>query len=119
MAFRPVPCRLARFLLAGADKAGMVRCTQEEIASSISASRVTVSRTLNQLARDGLVELQYRGVLVRDRPVWSACARRDGRTWCMSIFLLVPFCPDRRAKQAEISRSPLTFLPRRHKIGFE
>ena len=68
MAFRPVPCRLARFLLAGADKAGMVRCTQEEIASSISASRVTVSRTLNQLARDGLVELQYRGVLVRDRP---------------------------------------------------
>ena len=55
-------------LLAGADKAGMVRCTQEEIASSISASRVTVSRTLNQLARDGLVELQYRGVLVRDRP---------------------------------------------------
>ena len=44
MAFRPVPCRLARFLLAGADKA------------------------LNQLARDGLVELQCRGVLVRDRP---------------------------------------------------
>ena len=68
MAFRPVPCRLARFLLSGADGMGVVRCTQEEIAFSISASRVTVSRALNQLAREGLVELQYRGVLIRDRP---------------------------------------------------
>ena len=67
MAFRPVPCRLARFLLSGADGMGVVRCTQEEIAFSISASRVTVSRALNQLAREGLVELQYRGVLIRDR----------------------------------------------------
>ena len=67
MAFRPVPCRLARFLLAGADRLNMVRCTQEEIAASISASRVSVSRALNRLAREGTVELQYGSILLKVR----------------------------------------------------
>ena len=75
MAFRPVPWRLARFLLSGADRLDMVHCTQEEIAASISASRVTVSRTLNQFAREGLVELQYRGVQLKNRPALEKLCR--------------------------------------------
>ena len=62
MAFRPVPWRLARFLLSQADGEGAVRSTQEEMAASISASRVTVSRALNTFARRGWVELRYREV---------------------------------------------------------
>ena len=62
MAFRPVPWRLARFLLSGADRLNTVRCTQEEIAASISASRVTVSRTLNDFARQGWITLGYREI---------------------------------------------------------
>ena len=75
MAFRPVQWRLARFLLSGADRSGAVRCTQEEIAASISASRVTVSRLLNQLARAGLVELQYRGVQLKNRSALEKLCR--------------------------------------------
>lgn len=78
MAFRPVQWRLARFLLTGADRLDMVHSTQEEIAASISASRVTVSRMLNQFAREGLVELQYRAVRLRDRPALERlCQTQD------------------------------------------
>ena len=66
MAFRPVPWRLARFLLSYADQSSLVRCTQEEIASSISASRVTVSRALNQFARKGLLTLGYGEIRIRN-----------------------------------------------------
>ena len=66
MAFRPVPWRLARFLLSYADQLSLVRCTQEEIASSISASRVTVSRALNQFARKGLLTLGYGEIRIRN-----------------------------------------------------
>lgn len=66
MAFRPVPWRLARFLLSYADQSSFVRCTQEEIASSISASRVTVSRALNQFARKGLLTLGYGEIRIRN-----------------------------------------------------
>lgn len=43
-------------------------CPQEEIAATISVSRVTVSRILNQLAREGLISLGYRSVQILDRP---------------------------------------------------
>lgn len=66
MAFRPVPWRLARFLLSYVDQSSLVRCTQEEIASSISASRVTVSRALNQFARKGLLTLGYGEIRIRN-----------------------------------------------------
>ena len=74
MAFRPAQWRLARFLLSRADEAGAVRCTQEEIAASISASRVTVSRLLNALAREGLVRLEYRAIrLLRPEALGGLC----------------------------------------------
>ena len=66
MAFRPIPWRLARFLLSRADAGGAVCCTQEEIAASVSANRVTVSRILNGFARQGLVELGYREIRLLD-----------------------------------------------------
>ena len=64
MAFRPAQWRLARFLLSGGPD---ILWTQDEIAASISASRVTVSRILNQFARNGWVELRYRGIRILDR----------------------------------------------------
>ena len=44
MAFRPARWRVARFLTVNADGNGRVSCPQEEIAATISVSRVTVSR---------------------------------------------------------------------------
>ena len=68
MAFRPARWRVARFLTVNADGNGQVSCPQEEIAATISVSRVTVSRILNQLAREGLISLGYRSVQILDRP---------------------------------------------------
>lgn len=62
MAFRPAQWRVAQYLLARSPDGGAVRCTQDDIAASVSASRVTVSRILNDFARKGWVELGYRGV---------------------------------------------------------
>ena len=74
MAFRPAQWRLARFLLSRADEEGAVRCTQEEIAASISASRVTVSRQLNSLARGGVLALEYRQIrLLRREELQTLC----------------------------------------------
>lgn len=60
MAFRPAEERIIRYLLTlPRDESGTVVCTQEEIASAVSTSRVTVSRVLNRLARQGLVRTGY------------------------------------------------------------
>lgn len=66
MAFRPAMWRLAEHILTLTPDAGFVRCNQDEIASAISTSRVTVSRLLNELSRDGLVELGYRKLRIVD-----------------------------------------------------
>ena len=68
MAFRPARWRVARFLTVNAGGNGRVSCPQEEIAATISVSRVTVSRILNQLDREGLISLGYRSVQILDRP---------------------------------------------------
>ena len=62
MAFRPARWRVANYLLTLAGRDGMVSCTQEDIAAAVSASRVTVSRVLNEFARSGWVELGYRAI---------------------------------------------------------
>lgn len=62
MAFRPARWRVANYLLTLAGRDGMVSCTQEDIAAAVSASRVTVSRVLNEFARLGWVELGYRTI---------------------------------------------------------
>ena len=62
MAFRPARWRVANCLLTLASGAGAVSCTQDDIAAAVSASRVTVSRVLNEFARSGWVELGYRTI---------------------------------------------------------
>ena len=67
ISFRPVKWRVAEHILSLSPTDGFVRCNQEEIAAAVSASRVTVSRILNELSRDGLVELGYRKLKIVDR----------------------------------------------------
>ena len=62
MAFRPARWRVASYLLTMADREGTVSCTQEDIAAAVSASRVTVSRVLNEFAQREWVDLSYRSV---------------------------------------------------------
>ena len=64
MAFRPARWRVGRFLLSLSPSGGEARCTQEDIASAVSVSRVTVSRILSQLAREGLIQVGYGTVRV-------------------------------------------------------
>lgn len=66
MAFRPARWRVANYLLTLAGRDGKVSCTQDDVAAAVSASRVTVSRVLNDFARAGWVELGYRTVLLRE-----------------------------------------------------
>lgn len=67
ISFRPVKWRVAEHILSLSPADDFVRCNQEEIAAAVSASRVTVSRILNELARDGLVQLGYRKLKIVDR----------------------------------------------------
>lgn len=62
MAFRPARWRVASYLLTMAGREGTVSCTQEDIAAAVSASRVTVSRVLNEFAQREWVDLSYRSV---------------------------------------------------------
>ena len=64
MAFRPARWRVANYLLALSPANGLISCTQDDIAAAVSASRVTVSRVLNEFAQKGWVELGYRSVRV-------------------------------------------------------
>ena len=66
MAFRPARWRVAHYLLTLASSSGQIPCTQDDIAAAVSASRVTVSRVLNELAQKGWVELGYRSVKLLD-----------------------------------------------------
>ena len=66
MAFRPARWRTASYLLTLAGRGGAVSCTQDDIAAAVSASRVTVSRVLNDFARQGWVELGYRAIVLRE-----------------------------------------------------
>ena len=74
MAFRPAEWRVAQYLLSAASGQDQVSCTQEEIASSISVSRVTVSRILNQFSRRGLVALGYRSISLWTAGLWKRSA---------------------------------------------
>ena len=74
MAFRPARWRVANCLLTLASGAGAVSCTQDDIAAAVSASRVTVSRVLNEFAQKGWVELGYRTIrLAEPEPLMRLC----------------------------------------------
>ncbi|MCJ7834220.1 Crp/Fnr family transcriptional regulator [Cuneatibacter sp. NSJ-177] len=59
IAFLPSEKRIAHFLQQEADENGLVSYTHEQIASSVGASRVTVSRTLAQWKKTGWIETEY------------------------------------------------------------
>ncbi|MEY8317990.1 Crp/Fnr family transcriptional regulator [Oscillospiraceae bacterium 50-58] len=62
MAFRPARWRVANYLLTLSPAGGPVSCTQDDIAATVSASRVTVSRVLAGFAQAGWVALGYRTI---------------------------------------------------------
>lgn len=67
MAFRPAKWRVAEHILSLSPYDGFVRCNQEEISAAVGTSRVTVSRILNDLAREELIELGYRKLKILKR----------------------------------------------------
>ena len=77
MAFRPARWRIAQYLLSLPAVNDEVACNQEEIASAVSVSRVTVNRILNELARAGIVENSYRRIRLLDRPALESRCQQD------------------------------------------
>lgn len=68
MAFHPADWRVGRYLLSLSSAAdGSVSCTQDEIADSISTSRVTVSRVLRDFAKRGWLTTGYRSIVLTNR----------------------------------------------------
>ena len=68
MAFRPADWRVARYLLSlptAADQS--LACTQDEIADSISTSRITVSRVLRDFVKKGWITTGYRSIQILNR----------------------------------------------------
>lgn len=68
MAFRPARWRVAHYLLTHNAEGCSVLCTQEEIADSVSVSRITVSRILSDFSREGLISQGYRELALLDLP---------------------------------------------------
>ena len=67
MAFLNVSQRVARYLLSlPRSDDGSLDCTQEEIASSVTANRVTVSRILRQMQDRGLLRTGYGSIRLLD-----------------------------------------------------
>lgn len=68
MTFLQADQRIARFLLTlPCSEDGTVRCTQDEIASAVSASRVTASRIVNRFSREGILRTGYGTIRILDR----------------------------------------------------
>ena len=66
--FSPVPVRLASFILANADPAGglVSGVTHAEIGDTIGALRQTVTETLSKWRDDGLIEVSYKRIQIKD-----------------------------------------------------
>ena len=67
-AFLRADQRVARYLLSLSPVSGVLRCTHEEIGSSVGVSRVTVSRVLGEFERQGLLETGYRTIRILNQP---------------------------------------------------
>ena len=74
--YRPLPARLAEYLLAAADDADTVSRTHADIASEIGAAREAVSRSLKGLEAAGAVALRRGVVGLVDRAALREVARR-------------------------------------------
>jgi CRP/FNR family transcriptional regulator, cyclic AMP receptor protein len=67
MAFLQVDQRLARMLLTYHAENGVIRVTQDELASAVSANRVTVCRILKQFQEKKLLTTGYGTIQILDR----------------------------------------------------
>lgn len=78
MAFLQADQRIARILLSlSPEKDGRgITVTHEEIGDLAAASRVTVSRTLEDFAHRGWIATQYRRILILDRDALEGFAYR-------------------------------------------
>ena len=78
-AFLQADRRVARHLLSlSPTPDGLLRCTHEEIGSSVGVSRVTVSRVLSEFDRRGWIETGYKSVTLRDRAALEALVAGTG-----------------------------------------
>ena len=69
LAFQEVPERIAQTLLQLSDEGepgAPVRATHEELAKLAGTTRETATKVLDEFALDGLVELGYRKVVIKD-----------------------------------------------------
>ena len=48
--------RVLRYLIENKDRNNIVHCTQDEVGTSLSLSRGTINRVLNELKDDGYIE---------------------------------------------------------------
>lgn len=67
MAFLQVDQRLARLLLSYAPEDGLIHVTQDELASAVSANRVTVCRVLKKFQQDRLLITGYGTIRILNR----------------------------------------------------
>lgn len=67
MSFLSAKKRLAQFLIEQSQGEEFIRCTQEELATSIGVSRVTISRELNDLKRQNIIEVCYGGIRIKEK----------------------------------------------------
>ena len=71
LSLRPVTGRLARLLLDSADEDGILHrprwYTQAELASRLGTVPDVVQRTLRELDREGVIEVQRRKIIILDR----------------------------------------------------
>ncbi len=69
LAFSPVKVRLANFIVSNADVTTgmMVGYTHEEIGDMIGALRQTVTEALGEMERQGLIQVEHKRLMIRDR----------------------------------------------------
>ncbi len=75
--FLQANCRIARLLVQLREPCGdelVVRLTHEEIASIVGVSRVTVSKILNTLREQGVIDTKYRRIIIKDLSALYALA---------------------------------------------
>ena len=73
--------RLARFLLNNASGDGVIRMTQQAIASHLGTTREVVARIMQSLAADGLVVTARGKVTVQNEAGLAALVTPDDAEW--------------------------------------
>jgi CRP-like cAMP-binding protein len=65
--YRSVDQRVCRYLISFADRSGMVRRNQSDVAEAIGCSRQTVNRVLGELRAKDIVKVNKGSIQILDR----------------------------------------------------